>query len=147
MNVENEIKAAMDGVDARLKLVRWLVAHWQQLQAMPEGSFSGTSTQVDFDNLSHGDAIKVIRAFGGKWGKKKNYSDQTAVDYERTEKVDGVTIRCWKSCPPPSCKIVEVDEVIPEHVVAAKTIKKRVMVCPGAEPVVLAVANAQAAPF
>lgn len=67
------------------------------------------STQLDFDGLSHAEVVKVIRAFGGKWSKTP--SDNATVDYLAT--VDGFTIRCWQGKPPPNCKIVEEDVLIP----------------------------------
>lgn len=84
---------------------------------------------IDFDTLSHPEVIRVIKAIGGKWDKTP--SGQCArIDYQ-TE-VQGQIIRCWAGEPPPNCKIVEVDEIIPAQ--PERIEKKRKLVCQEAQP-------------
>lgn len=115
--------------------IDWLDAHREQLDGLPDISNS-CGHAVDFDNLSHQEVIRVIRAFGGKWHKQVNGE---RVDY--CTSVDGMTIRCWRGEPPPSCRIVEVEEWVPAH--AAKV---RKLICPqiakpavAPEPVAIAI--------
>lgn len=89
-----------------------------------EASFYGN--QIDFDNISHENVVKVMRALkAGKWHKAP--AENAAVHYTST--VSGVSIRCWNGVPPPNCKIVEYLEDVPEQIIPAKTVTKRKLVC------------------
>lgn len=86
------------------------------------------SVGIDFDRLTHEQVIKVMVAFqGGKWTKTPNYNGQS-IDYE-LPLLDGNRIRCWAGEPPPSCKIIEVEELVPEHVFPATTRTVRKLQC------------------
>lgn len=69
-------------------------------------SFCGS--YLDFDHLSHEDVIKVIKAVGGKWNKEPC---DGKINYSTT--IEGMRLRCWQGEPPPSCRIVEEEVVIP----------------------------------
>lgn len=103
---------------------------------------SGSS--VDFDNLEHKDVIRVVRSLGGKWDKTTNshaVAGEIRVDYAR--EVDGVQVRCWAGKPPPSCRLVEYEEIIPEQIIPAKVVKRTKLVCAGqADPLTVALAQA-----
>lgn len=98
--------------------------------------------QIDFDKLTHKEVIQVIKALGGKWKKEVNAQLKETVDY--TQDIDGMRVRCWQGQPPPSCRIVEVEEVIPAHTVQVPEQKRviRKMVCSGQDPLVVAIARA-----
>lgn len=121
-----------------------------KLEQLPGATICGS--YIDFDRLEHADVIKVIRTFGGKWKKSLNGTER--VDYER--KLDcGITLRCWNGKPPPSCRVVEIEEEVPEQVIPAKPAeperiipahkrKVRKMICTDhPEPVAVAIAQAQ----
>ncbi len=126
------------------KRVEFLRRHYQKLKGLPRPQFSGD--QVDFDRLEHADVVKVIRVVGGKWKKEKG--DGTDVHYNSAGEFDGFKVRCWNGKPPPSCKIVEVEEYVPEQIIPASIRKVRKMIChpePGAY-IAAAAEKAQASP-
>lgn len=145
MNVESEIKNLVRRMRETADKIRWLREHRKDLESLPEGNFC--SDRLDFDFLPHAEVIRVIRTLGGKWKKTQNEhaimpEDQKrekgqAIDYERT--IGPVTVRCWAGEPPPSCRIVEVEEVIPAHTLPAvperhiPEVRKKVrkMICTG----------------
>lgn len=65
---------------------------------------------IDFDNLNHDQAVKVLLAFPGTWEKHAN---ETTIDYIREQ--DNMFIRCYHSAPPPNCKIIEEEVEVPAH--------------------------------
>ncbi len=126
MNVEKHLQRLCEQIVDCRNRARWLIEHSVKLGDIPEISPSGGSN-IDFDNLPHKEVIKVVRAFGGKWKKIPSPSKVGRIDYEAT--IDGVAIRCWQGEPPPSCKLIEVEEHIPEQVIPAHTVKKLKMSC------------------
>lgn len=150
MNVSLEIKRLREEitrttVDLRSR-IKWLRAHRKQLQKLPEGRFCGE--RLDFDRLPHDEVIKVIRTLGGKWKKDKNdhaEHGKTKIDYQSN--IGGRTVMCWGGDPPPSCRLVEVEEHVPEQVIPAHTRKVTKMICTGhGDPLVEAIAMAQPKP-
>lgn len=147
MDVTQSVMDLCKEIAKRRERVRWILTHHEkisELQVEGFGSMSGGGgvAPVDFDDLPHKDVIKVIRAFGGKWKKSPSMSKANAIDYE-TE-VEGVRIRCWQSGPPPSCKLIEVEEHVPEQVIPAHTRKVVKMSCHPELPAVIATAAAKA---
>lgn len=141
MDIKGQIESLKWEIRECGKKIRWLRAHEKTLTALPAGGFCGT--RIDFDHLPHTEVIKVIRALGGKWQKTANTGakpGETKIDYAR--EVDGIEVRCWAGEPPPSCRIVEVEETIPEQVIPAHTRKIKKMICTGQEPVTVAIARA-----
>ena len=102
----------------------WIAIHAdliEQVDVIP----SGYDMVFDFDYLTHDKIILVIQLFPGKWEKSL---DGEKITYTR-EEVEGVTIRCYRGEPPPSCKIVEEEVVVPEHVVPETKKLVRKLVC------------------
>lgn len=143
MNIESQIgilKYQMEGLRKRIAFLR---KKSKVLKALPEGTFCGAS--LDFDKLSHPEVIKVVRTLGGKWRKSETICSDSSlkgrIDYQ-TE-IDGVAVRCWAGEPPPTCRIVEVEETVPEQVIPAHTRKVRKLICTGKdEPLIVALARA-----
>lgn len=78
---------------------------------------------LDFDNLSREEAVEIMLVLNaGTWTKQLNYSSEALIDYEAV--VDGVRVRLWAAAPPDSCRVIEVEEVIP-----ATTMIRRKLVC------------------
>lgn len=142
MNVQEQIKVLVTRMRETAAKIRWLREHRTQLESLPEGNFC--SDRLDFDYLPHSEVIKVIRTLGGKWKKSQNthackpgLEQGQAIDYEQN--MGPVTVRCWAGEPPPSCRIVEVEEVIPAHTLPAvperhiPEVRKKVrkMICTG----------------
>lgn len=155
MKVENEIKRLREQLKAQAKDIRqkikFLQEHAKPLESLPEANFCGN--RLDFDCLPHPEVIRVVRSLGGKWKKSKNESanpGKTKIDYEA--QMGEIFVRCWGGDPPPSCRLVEVEEDVPEQVIPAKVIpahKKKVlkMICTGHnEPLIEAIAKNQAPP-
>lgn len=144
MNVDHEIKLLVTRVRDMGKQIRWLKKHRQELEPLPEGSICGG--RLDFDHLEHAEVIKVVRALGGRWVKKRNDLStangvEARVDYD--SKIDGVDVKCWAGKPPPSCRLVEIEEDVPEVVIPAHKKKVFKMICTGqSEPVADAIARA-----
>lgn len=126
MNVDLEIRALLGTMKEYAKRIRWLREHKAKLEALPEARMCGL--QLDFDRLPHHEVVKVVRELGGKWKKTPNgASHPDKIDYET--RVGDVSVRCWAGDPPPSCRIVEVEEIIPERVIPAQKVKVKKMVC------------------
>lgn len=82
---------------------------------------------LDFDNLSHPDALRVMHALrAGRWERKEGGQEGT-LDYVAT--INGVRVRLWSAQPPDSCRIVEEEYDIP----ASKGTRKRVICAKGAQ--------------
>lgn len=123
MKTQENIDFLTRQIRSLAKRVRFLRKHRVLFESLPETG--PCNAGIDFDHLPHKDVIRVIRAFGGKW--KKTPVDHTRITYE-TE-VDGLTVRCWQGEPPPNCKIVEYEELVPERIIPAMVIKKKKLVC------------------
>ena len=146
MNVEIEIKRLQAQIAAASKRIKWIKKRQKLLEQLPEGSFCGST--LDFDKLPHKDTIQVIKQLGGKWKKSPNNVVDGGHKIDYVAEVDEVRVRVWAGEPPPSCRIVEVEEIIPAHTIPEQHVpeQKRIvrkMVCTGqAEPVAVALAKA-----
>lgn len=123
--ISEQMERLRQEIRDRVDRLTWLKRNQSKLVDLPPVSTSCPTGIVDFDNLEHKDVVKVIRAFGGKW-KKTPASDNT-INYEG--EFAGVKIRCYAGQPPPSCKIIEVEEHVPEQIIPASVRKVRKMVC------------------
>lgn len=127
MNIETrlaEIQSVIDGLQLKKQ---WLLNNRtkiEELDLQEKVSFGYGSRSIDFDYLAHDKVVEVVRTFGGKWAKTPS-GDNGKIDYETA--LDGVTIRCWAGEPPPSCKIVEVEEDVPAQPASKRIVRK--MVC------------------
>lgn len=139
MNVSSEIKALHGQIRDLQKRVEWLIEHQTSLEKLPDGAFY--SGGLDFDRLPHKDIVQVIRTLGGKW--KKEPVNENKITY--ATEIDGLQVRCWSGEPPPSCKLVEVEEHVPEKVIPAHTVKKTKLVCNPAQKFVQIATEGQAA--
>lgn len=118
MNIDDEIKNAAKRMRELAARIRWLRDHRKSLEPLPDGNWCGDT--LDFDRLNHADVIRVVKTFGGKWSKDSNtHADRAkpTINYTRKESVSGITVRCWGGSPPPSCRLVEVEEQVPELVI------------------------------
>lgn len=110
-------------ISQRESMVKWLSSRQTVLEelAVP---MSLCNEKVDFDNLSHDDVIKVIKAFpGAKWTKTPS-SLGGKVDY--TTQIEGVSLRCYSGEPPPNCRIVEEEMHVPAIPSRVEIIRKLV---------------------
>ena len=137
MNVQQEIDRAIETIKKTGKMIRFLREHQQLVDSLrcPVDIFNG---RVDFNYPTHSETIQIIKAFGGKWKKELN-PIPGKINYESV--VNGMSVRMWAGDPPPSCRIVEVEQYVPEQVIPASTIKVRKMVCQPALAAVIAIAR------
>lgn len=144
MNIDTEIQSLKGQIKTIRERIKFLTSRKKILKKLPEGSFCGHS--LDFDGMNHAQVIQVIKHLGGKWRKSETLSSNPEhkgrIDY--VAQIDGVQVRCWAGEPPPSCRLIEVEEHVPEQVIPAHTRKIKKMICSGKdEPLVVALARAQ----
>lgn len=96
------------------------------LDKVPEAILEKVTTfgrVIDFNNLTREESLQVISALNaGKWEKSINDAYPDKIDYQTT--IDGVMARLWAAAPPDSCRVVEVEEIIPEQ-----RVMKRKLIC------------------
>ncbi len=84
-----------------------------------------SDTQIDINNLSHADALRVMKALNaGRWERSES-GYEGYLDY--TAKLDGWTVRLWAAGPPDSCRVVEEEYEIPA--VPASVGKRKRVIC------------------
>jgi hypothetical protein len=84
-----------------------------------------TDTQIDFNNLSHADALRVMKALNaGRWERSES-GYEGHLDY--TAKLNGWVVRLWAAGPPDSCRVVEEEYEIPA--VPARVGKRKRVIC------------------
>ena len=127
MNVQEQVEALLDEIRERTKKIRWLRRNQAKLEKAPDGRFCGE--YLDFDYLPHKRTIEVVRTIGGKWKKTPATCEHLSNKIDYTTELEGVKVRVYAGDPPPSCRIVEVEELIPEQVIPAHVKKVRKMVC------------------
>lgn len=131
VEIDYQIRRLKDECSTIQARIDWLETQRPKLiELETEGSWC--NEKFDFDNLPHEKIVKVMLAFGGKWEKAPGVVDGT-IDYTAT--VDGVLVRCWSGQPPPSCKIVEVEEIIPAVPESKRIVRKLVCKEPEMETV------------
>lgn len=126
MSVQQEIdvlRAEIKQRVERIKLIRKHAAVLEKLEGIPSPMWMGG--QLDFDHLTHKQVVKVIRVLGGKWKKTPGTSD--TINYEGM--LGDMPVRCYQGQPPPSCRVVEVEELVPEQIIPASVRKVRKIVC------------------
>ncbi len=132
MNIQDQLKSIDRHIEQLKTQKQWIIEHFDQLESLPEFSSTSGFNMLDFDNLEHADILRVIKAIGGKWDKQPlDYQGEPRVNY--VGELDGIQIRCWAGKPPPSCKIIEVDEDVPAQPATTRKVKK--LVCKEMEAV------------
>ena len=142
MNIDKEILRLVDEIRQRGKSIRWLRRNRQKLDQVPDSAYFSNG-YLDIDHPEHSTTIKLIKAIGGKFKKEPGHVPNS-ISY--TGELDGVQVRAWSGKPPPSCRIIEVEEYVPEVTIPASVRKVKKMVCHPEFPAVLAMAAAKAQP-
>ena len=83
---------------------------------------------MDWDKLTHAQAIQVMLAFPGKWEKDKNTNGES-FDYRRAATGQDPELCCWSAGLGPHCRVVEELERVPAQ--PAHDFKVRKIVCDG----------------
>lgn len=125
------IKEKISEIEQLRIFIEWIGLHAEKLDRLPH--FTLWENQIDFDCLPHDQVIAVIKEFGGKWEK---FVHGDKINYRAT--ISGMKVRCWRGEPPPNCKVVEVEEFVPEipevpavPAIPAGVRKVRKLVCSG----------------
>jgi len=120
-NSQTLIQEIDDTIAVQQRKRAWIVEHAEVIDGLPKATMHGC--QIDFDRLKHDEIVRVMMAFKmGRWNKSVNGASEDRVDYVATS--DDMTIRCWSGEPPPHCKIVEVDEVVPAQPETTRSVRK-----------------------
>lgn len=93
------------------RMAAWYKNNEEKFIDIAPTSINPLQLGLDYDNLSHEDVMRVIKAVGGKWDKAISQAGGNRIDY--TTEVDGYQLRCWAGKPPETCKLVEKTRVIP----------------------------------
>lgn len=104
--------------------INWVILNKEKLDTLDSDEFaiSIVGMGIDFDNLSHEKVIKLVQLFPGKWDK-----EPCGHRVHYTLQQGNFRLRCYAGEPPPNCKIVEVEEVIPAQ--PERIEKRRRLVC------------------
>jgi hypothetical protein len=117
------LERVTEAVETNNGISEWIKRHAAQLNRLAENGIvpSLFYGNFDFDQLSHEKVIHVIQEFPGRWVKTLN---ATGAHIDYTLNVDGRQLRCYMGEPPPSCRIIEVDEVVPAQPETIRKVKK-----------------------
>lgn len=124
--VDEAIKTCEATILGMRKKIEWFNMHRKLLETIPNWSTFGDNF-VDFEQLNHKQVIEVIRHIGGKWSKEVCGEDR--ITYSNYKADNDMVVRCYKGEPPPSCKIIEVEEHVPSKVIPASVRKVKKLVC------------------
>jgi hypothetical protein len=126
----DSISSQLNGCITRLeKLQAFNAVHGEFIDTL-ECSVSLCGWSFDFDNPTREDVVKILQHFPGKWDKELH--DATHINYTSQEQHQGFHVRCYNSPPPPSCKLVEVEELVPA--IEARTVKRLKLQCVEDQP-------------
>lgn len=121
--IEEVVSEARRNLQARLASLDAIKEVIRKLPVELISSCREFNCTLDIDNLTREQAVVALSALNaGKWQKSINSIDDGTLDY--SGKVDGVNVRLWAAGAPESCRVVEVEEVIPEQ-----RIIKRKLIC------------------
>jgi len=147
MNIADSIKQVRQRIERDEKIIEALNLIAERLPSL-ECSHSVQIAGIDFDRPTREQTLEIIRGLAaGKWVKSVNY-DGDKLNYVNDTMFAGLSLRIWASPPPPSCRIIEIEEDVPEQIVAAHKKKVRKLVCSevGHEPPKLVEEMVEAAP-
>lgn len=80
---------------------------------------------LDFDNPNRSQALALMKVFGGNWTKEVVNNDSGTISYYQM--IDGIRVRLWSAPPPPSCRVIEKQVLIPAQ--PEQWVAKRVLQC------------------
>lgn len=129
-NILDNLQLTVDGLVKQIQktqqIKQWVIEHELVFKELLEEHEIGASIFceiIDFDHLPHDKVVKVIQAFPGKWNKEPQ---EFGVHYTTT--YEGQKLRCYNGEPPPSCKIIEVEEDVPATPARKRIVRK--LQCP-----------------
>lgn len=126
-SIDSVIRICKERQAVQQRTIDWLERRREKLNLLGFEISAGYQS-VDFDCLSHADAMKVMLAFPGTWKKEQNGSK---VDYTLENQPVGPDVRCWGTDLSPKCRIVETVVEVPEKTIPAHREIQKKIVCDG----------------
>jgi len=112
-----DIESTQRNFDATLwhqrAVLAWLKTNetfWNELDAY----INTCGIYVDVNNPTQEQKSAVMLKFPGTWHKAYNHAIGT-IHYTLNDVAEGINLRLFGAPPPPSCKVVETFETVPEH--------------------------------
>ena len=119
--IQNNREYYIRQITVHSKVEAYVLAHREKFEALVAlGIEVQVGDSISFNGLTHEQTVQVIKVLGGKWDKQLSYSGE-GMHYTRQGEP---SIMCYNGAPPPSCKIVEVDEVVPAQEAYVRKVKK-----------------------
>jgi hypothetical protein len=119
---QNEIRARDEFAAKCVPIMALLPGEVKERASIVSASSGG---YLDLDNLNREEVSAVMHALSaGRWERQPS-STEGCIDYTAT--VQGVKVRLYAAAPPNSCRMVEVEEVIPAQ--PERIVKKRKLMC------------------
>lgn len=91
--------------------IEWLISHREPFESAGVENIDAMGYSIDVNNPTREQSLAIIRAFGGDWEKNLTPGMSDKVNY--TAEIDGRHVRLWASAPPPSCRLVEQEYIVP----------------------------------
>lgn len=138
---ESPSKEAIESVDRILAVwrqriceleqrINWLEANRDKVESL--GPVSECGWYLDWENVTHEQAMRILLAFPGTWDKNQG-SDAQTIDYTKRVQDEPVTLRVWRAKLGPNCRIVEEVRRCPRVVIEERDEIVRKVVCDGKE--------------
>jgi hypothetical protein len=110
MNTANDEIQKIDKIIKKYQRIQtFLVLHGKEIDRLGLSPQCFTENHLDFNNPGRELTVAALQLFGGKWTKEPcGYS---TINY--IQQIDGFTLRLYGASPPPSCRLEEVEEIIP----------------------------------
>lgn len=119
---ENEIRARDEFAVKCIPIMALLPEELKERASLVSASNGG---YLDLDNLNREEVSTVMHILSaGRWERQPS-STEGCIDYTAT--VQGVKVRLYAAAPPNSCRMIEVEEVIPAQ--PEQRVKRRKLVC------------------
>ncbi len=124
-NIVRECKDRITRLEAFLPIAEMLYEKFKNLNV----KVTMWPDRVDFDNPKREDVYVIMQGLSaGKW-KREPIEDKMIY----STVIDGLTYYIWGAPPPPSCEIIEEEELVPAQ--PEQWIKRRRVVCKGEDKI------------
>lgn len=135
MNIADQVETLKERIRQAERQIAALTRMAELLPHIEEAP-DAYADQLDFNRLPRASVVAVMQGLAaGKWTRTVSTADDGTLDYTNETMFPGVKVRLWAAEPPPSCRVVECEELVPEHVVPAqRKIVKKVICEPAEQP-------------
>ena len=126
---KNVIEHNVDYECKRAFVTGWLLAKFEeQLKQLPDARIDFNNYGIECRPKTREEAVLMLQIFGGRWTKELNEHYKDKINYKQVINNpfdEDWTLEVNEAPPPASCRIEEVEELVP-----ASVRKVRKMVCP-----------------